>query len=68
MDVHDARKQRVMEGESARMKRIIADHAMQINILKEINSKTGGREGQETWGENLHGGRKSQHLLHVPAS
>ena len=39
MDVHDARKQRAIEEENARMKRIIADQAMQIDILKEINSK-----------------------------
>lgn len=39
MDVQEARKQRVLEEENARMKRIIADQAMQIDILKEINSK-----------------------------
>lgn len=39
MDVQDARKQRAIEEENARMKRIIADQAMQIDILKEINSK-----------------------------
>jgi putative transposase len=39
MDVQEARKQRALEEENARMKRIIADQAMQIDILKEINSK-----------------------------
>jgi putative transposase len=39
MDVADARKQRAIEDENARMKRIIADQAMQIDILKEINAK-----------------------------
>jgi putative transposase len=39
MDVHDARKLRAMEEENARMKRIIANQAMQIDILKEINAK-----------------------------
>lgn len=39
MDVQDVRKQRALEEENARMKKIIADQAMQIDILKEINSK-----------------------------
>jgi len=39
MDVQEARKQRALEEENARMKRIIADQAMQIDSLKEINSK-----------------------------
>lgn len=39
MDIQEARKQRALEEENARMKRIIADQAMQIDILKEINSK-----------------------------
>ena len=39
MDVNEARKLRVLEDENSRMKRIIADQAMQIDILKEVNSK-----------------------------
>jgi len=39
MDVNEARKLRALEDENARMKRIIADQAMQIDILKEVNSK-----------------------------
>ena len=39
MDIQDARKQRALEDENRRMKKIIADQAMQIDILKEINSK-----------------------------
>jgi putative transposase len=39
MDVQEARKHKAIEEENARMKRIIADQAMQIDILKEINSK-----------------------------
>ena len=39
MDVKEARKLRALEDENARMKRIIADQAMQIDILKEVNSK-----------------------------
>jgi putative transposase len=39
MDIHDARKLRAMEEENARMKRIIANQAMQIDVLKEIKAK-----------------------------
>ena len=39
MDVNEARKLKSLEDENARMKRIIADQAMQIDILKEVNSK-----------------------------
>ena len=39
MDIQVARKHKAIEEENARMKRIIADQAMQIDILKEINSK-----------------------------
>ena len=39
MDINEARKLKALEEESARMKRIIADQTMQINILKEVNSK-----------------------------
>jgi len=39
MDVNEARKLKALEDENGRMKRIIADQAMQIDILKEVNSK-----------------------------
>ena len=39
MDVNDARKLKALEEENARIKRIIADQTMQIDILKEVNSK-----------------------------
>lgn len=39
MDVNEARKLKALEDENSRMKRIIADQAMQIDILKELNSK-----------------------------
>ena len=39
MDVNEARKLKALEEENSRMKRIIADQAMQIDILKEVNSK-----------------------------
>ena len=39
MDVNEARKLKALEDENSRMKRIIADQAMPIDILKEVNSK-----------------------------
>lgn len=39
MDVSEARKLRAMEEENFRLKRLVADQAIQIQILKEVNSK-----------------------------
>lgn len=39
MDVNEARRLRALEDENARLKRIVADQTMQIDILKEVNSK-----------------------------
>lgn len=39
MDVSEARRLRAMEEENARLKRLVADQAIQIQILKEVNSK-----------------------------
>jgi putative transposase len=39
MDVNEARRLRVLEEENGRLKRLIADYAVQIQILKEVNSK-----------------------------
>jgi putative transposase len=39
MEVSDVRKMRGMNEEIARLKRIVADQAVQIDILKEVNSK-----------------------------
>ena len=39
MDVEEARKLRSMEEENGRLKRLVADQAVQIQILKEVNSK-----------------------------
>lgn len=39
MDVQEARRLRSLESENARLKRIVADQTMQIDILKEVNSK-----------------------------
>lgn len=39
MDVSEARRLRALEEENGRLKRLIADYAVQIQILKEVNSK-----------------------------
>lgn len=39
MEVSDVRKLRAMNEEISRLKRIVADQAVQIDILKEVNSK-----------------------------
>jgi putative transposase len=39
MDVSEARRLRAMEEENGRLKRLVADQAVQIQILKEVNAK-----------------------------
>jgi len=39
MDVEEARRLRALEEENGRLKRLVADQAGQIQILKEVNSK-----------------------------
>lgn len=39
MDVNEARRLRAMEEENARLKRAVADLTVQVQILKEVNSK-----------------------------
>lgn len=39
MDVSEAKRARALEEENFRLKRLVADQAVQIQILKEINSK-----------------------------
>jgi putative transposase len=39
MDVSEARRLRGLEEENGRLKRLVADQAVQIQILKEVNSK-----------------------------
>jgi putative transposase len=39
MEVDEARRLRALEDENARLKRVVADQAVQIQILKEVNSK-----------------------------
>ena len=39
MEVSEARRLRGLEEENARLKRLVADLAVQIEILKEVNSR-----------------------------
>jgi putative transposase len=39
MEMEEARRLRVLEEENARLKRVVADQAVQIQILKEVNAK-----------------------------
>ena len=39
MDVAEARRLRALEEENGRLKRLVADQAVQIQILKEVNAK-----------------------------
>ena len=39
MEVDEARRLRGLEEENGRLKRLVADQAVQIQILKEVNSK-----------------------------
>ena len=39
MEVEEARRLKSLEGENARLKRIVADLNVQIDILKEVNQR-----------------------------
>lgn len=39
MEVNEARRLRALEEENSRLKRVVADQAVTIQILKEVNSK-----------------------------
>ena len=39
MDVSEARRLRALEEENARLKRLVADQAVQMQILKYVNAK-----------------------------
>jgi len=39
MEVNEARRLRALEEECSRLKRVVADQAVQIQILQEVNSK-----------------------------
>jgi putative transposase len=39
MEVDEAKRKKALEEENSRLKRLVADQAVQIQILKEVNSK-----------------------------
>ena len=39
MEVSEAKRLRTLEEENSRLKRLVADQAVQIHILKEVNAK-----------------------------
>jgi putative transposase len=39
MEVNEAKRLRALEEENSRLKRLVADQAVQIHILKEVNAK-----------------------------
>jgi len=39
MDVNDAKRLRALEDENRRLKKLVADQALDIQVLKEVNSK-----------------------------
>jgi putative transposase len=39
MEIDEARRLRALEEENARLKRVVADQAVQLQILKEVNAK-----------------------------
>lgn len=41
MEVDEARRLRGLEEENGRLRRLVADQAVQIQILKEVNAKNG---------------------------
>jgi putative transposase len=41
MEVSEAKRLRALEDENSRLKRLVADQAVQIHILKEVTQKSG---------------------------
>jgi putative transposase len=39
MEVNEAKRLRALEEENSRLRRLVADQAVQIHILKEVNAK-----------------------------
>ena len=43
MDVDDVKRLKSLESENGKLKKILADRMLQIDVLKEINAKNGWR-------------------------
>ncbi len=50
MNVSEARRLRALAEENARLKRLVADKELQIQILQEVNAKNGEPVGQAAGG------------------
>ena len=59
MDVSEARRLRSLEEENGRLKRLVADQAVQIQVLKEVNSKKRAPRYFQWVGRGLKGGTSS---------
>ena len=68
MDVSEARRLRGLEEENARLKRLVADQAVQIQILKEVNSKKGKPVYQATGSQAECGKRLGKSSVSMPGS
>jgi putative transposase len=45
MNADDAKRLKSLEAENAKLKKLLADRMLEIDVLKEINSKNGERAG-----------------------
>ena len=52
IEVSEATRLRTLEEENSRLKRLVADQAVQIHILKEVNAKSGEPLCKTTGGED----------------
>ncbi len=66
MDVKVAQQLRALEEENGRLKRLVADQAMQIQILKEVNSKNGKPVNPASSSEAMRGNRPWQYRRGMP--
>ena len=48
MEISEARRLRELETEIGRLKKLVADQALDIQILKEVNSKNGKPPAEES--------------------
>jgi hypothetical protein len=60
LEVSEARRLRSLEDENDRLKRLVADQAVQLQILKEVNAKS-GRPVAQTAGDPIDRGKEPRH-------
>jgi hypothetical protein len=59
MEISEARRLKELEEENSRLKRLVADQALDIQILKEVNSKKLAPRYFQWVGRGLKGGTSS---------